>query len=130
MTKHLSEIISQAFMNALQVFLYQANQNLVLALQRIPKYPNKVVSINSNFSGARTCALLSVFQNLRVSSYKWRRKAKFDYFFPYFQISGSVETGPETAITNGTGTLKNGFHVIQHTVTHVTGKLCLDLTAS
>ena len=51
-------------------------------------------------------------------------------FSPHTQISGSVETRPAAAVTNGTGNLKSFCHTIQHTVTQATGKFCPHLTAS
>ena len=51
-------------------------------------------------------------------------------FSPYAQISRSVETRPEAAVTKGTGNLKSFCDTIQHTVTHATGKFCRHLTAS
>ena len=102
-------------------------------LQHIPKYLGKGVSINTlsiRFSPEpEKYTLHSVFQNLRIPMYQWKRKAEIKNSL-YSQISGSVETRPEAAVTNGTGNLKSFCHIIQYTITHVTGKFCRHLTAS
>ena len=73
-------------------------------------------------------------QRIRKSPYfnvSVEMKARIQTFFsPHTQISGSVETRPAAAVTNGTGNLKSFCHTIQHTVTQATGKFCPHLTAS
>ena len=57
-------------------------------LQRIPKYPGKSVSRNTLRiqipPEPEKYALESVFPNLRISSYQWKRKAEFEKFFSVF----------------------------------------------
>ena len=72
----------------LEVFWRQTNQKLLLVLQRMPKYPGKSVFTHTfciRISPApEKYALDSVFQNLRISSYQWKRKAEFETFFSVF----------------------------------------------
>ena len=65
-------------------------------LQRIPKYPDKSVSTNTLLvrisPESEKYALESIFQNLRLSSYQWKRKAELDKFFSVlanFWVSGN-----------------------------------------
>jgi len=95
-TKNLSEIISLGLVNALQAVWRQTIRKSLLVLQRIPKYPGKSVStitLRIRISPKQEkYALNSVFQNLRISSYQWKRKAEFDKFFSVFaniSVSGN-----------------------------------------
>ena len=87
-TKNLSEIISLGLVNTLPVFWCQANQKSLLVLQQIPKYPGKNVSTNTLCirisPESEKYALDSIFQNLQISAYQWKRKAEFDKFFSVF----------------------------------------------
>ena len=76
--------------NTLQVFWRQTNQKSLLVLLRIPKYPGKVFPLIRCTLRIRISpeqekyALDSVFQNLRISAYQRKYKAKFDKFFSVF----------------------------------------------
>ena len=47
---------------------------------------DKFFSVFGNTRVGENGALKSVFQNLRISSYQWKRKAKFENFSPNSQM--------------------------------------------
>ena len=70
--------------NTLEILWHQTNQKLLLVLQHIPKYTGKSASTNTLririSPEPEKYALDSVFQNLRISAYQWKRKTEFEQF--------------------------------------------------
>ena len=106
-TRILSELISLGLVSTVPEFWRQTNQKLWLVLQRIPTYPGKSVSTNTLririSPEPEKYALDSVFQNLRISSYQWKRKAEFDKFFSIFAniwVSGNGVLGTRQVVSH------------------------------